>query len=210
MTRLVRPREVDLWVHDDEMLSNHIVRENDFFEAPILDYLLAHYPVQKTIIDIGANIGNHTVFFAQFFKHDMILAFEPVYENYEVLLQNAQNYQEVYPINLALGARMGLVEMNKNRSNYGAHSVVEGGEMVVTTIPLDQLYLNRVTLMKIDVESYEPSVLSGAAQTIQRCQPLILIEDWQQDYGQYLPYNYAMIKGWSEHKTYLWAPSGSS
>ena len=52
----------------------------------------------------------------------------------------------------------------------------------VETIRIDELALNKVRLMKIDTEGMEHKVLSGAADTIGRCRPLIFLEYEKTDF----------------------------
>jgi hypothetical protein len=56
----------------------------------------------------------------------------------------------------------------------------------VTTIRLDDLYLNDISFMKVDVEGHEPLVISGAKETILRCRPLIWIESESQSFIEFL------------------------
>jgi hypothetical protein len=49
-----------------EIVSDHMVQTNNFFEIQFLDYLYKNYRNQTGILDIGANIGNHSLFFAKF------------------------------------------------------------------------------------------------------------------------------------------------
>jgi FkbM family methyltransferase len=98
---------------------------------------------------------------------------------------------------------MGNLLMVWKRDNYGASNINEGGDIKVMSVSIDRLMFTDVTLMKIDVEGHEPEVIEGANETIIRCRPLILIEDWKQEYGALLPYH-KMVQGWPEHATYLY------
>jgi hypothetical protein len=68
----------------------------------------------------------------------------------------------------------------------------------------DLLLLQPVTLMKIDVEWYEPQVLLGAKNIMESDKPLILIEDAKGEYAQLLPPEYELLQAWLAHKTYLY------
>lgn len=190
-----------------EMFSDAIRRDEDFFEAEILDYIADNYPVHGTIVDIGANIGNHSLFFCNKLQYRQILAFEPVPDNYILLTINCARYRGFYPFKFALDSHIGLVNIAPQHSNMGASFVSPEGTIEVVAIPLDLFSLYDCTLIKIDVELYEPEVLRGAYLTISKNRPLILIEDANQEYGHLLP-DYKMIKAWPEHKTYLygWNP----
>jgi FkbM family methyltransferase len=196
-------RGIEVALHEDEMLSNHIRETRDFFEADILDYIKEHYPQQKTIVDVGANIGNHSIYFANFLKYEAILCFEPVPENFDLLVKNMTRYSGIGMTGYALSNKAGTLRMRPNRENMGASQVDENGSLETQCYPLDWFSLQDVTLLKIDVEWHEPEVLSGAQDTIWRSHPLILIEDIENRYGHLLP-DYTLEAGWPQHSTYLY------
>lgn len=196
-----------LWVHDNEDLSNHIKRENDFYEAEILDYIKNNFNDHKVIVDIGANIGNHTVYFSRYLRHSYIYAFEPNPSNLDILLKNIEGLPDVLPVPWALSDKTETIHMSQHLTNWGVSKVDPLGPIEAYAVPLDSLWLDNVSLMKIDVESYEPNVLRGAAETIRRCNPIILIEDYYNEYGPLLP-NHQAVKGWEINKTYLYVPKG--
>lgn len=198
-------RGIMFHLHEYEDLSNHIKRERDFFEAEILDYLAEHHHDQKHIVDIGANIGNHSVFFANFLSYTKITCFEPIPTNFDLLVKNMAPYLNVFTTQVALSDHIKKLRMHLNQDNYGASKVDKDGPIYVSAKTLDSLRLADVTLIKIDVEGHEPQVLAGAKNTIDRDKPLVLIEDWYQQYGELLP-NHEIEKAWPHHATYLYRP----
>jgi FkbM family methyltransferase len=197
-------RGVELELHHDEALSNHIRRTQDFFETDILDFLRDNFPVHGTILDVGANIGNHSVYFANFLTYGSIIAFEPVPENFDLLKRNLRPYNNIGLVEYAVSNVTQTVEIARNRENMGAGEVrPTGGDLEVQAISIDSIGLQAVTLIKIDVEWHEPQVLEGAQDTIYICRPLILIEDANKQYAKLLP-DYDLIKAWEHHKTYLY------
>lgn len=196
-----------LKLHDEgEMLSDHIAREIDYFEREILDYMSDKHPQNEIILDIGANIGNHTAYFAQYLEYGDIIAFEPVPANFNLLRENTFRYPNVYIRREAVGDIRKTVEVQINKTNMGACEVHETGDIKVQQVRIDDLFLIKpVTLMKIDVEYYEPQVLAGAANTIKEDRPLILIEDHSGEViSPLLMSSYTIEKAWPEHKTYLY------
>lgn len=196
-------RGIEIHLHEREDLSDHIRREKDFFEADILDYLKDYHPVHETIIDIGANIGNHSVYFANYMKYSLLAAFEPIPANYNLLIQNLTGSKHIQLYNFAVADKRGTLRLSPDTDNMGASKVREDGSIEVRAMTIDSCYFDNVTLMKIDVEGYEPYVLEGAKDTIFRSHPLILIEDWKGTYGKLLP-DYEIEKAWPEHSTYLY------
>lgn len=202
--RKIKLRGIPLYLHDEDSLSDAIVKTGDFWEADILDYLLKTYPNQRTIVDVGANIGNHTVYFAEYFKRAVVLAMEPVNENYLLLEINIAPYINAAAMKCAASNKRGTVKIALHPENKGAHSIREDGEVLVPSTTLDGLHLNHVTLLKIDAERHEPEILEGAQDTIFRLKPLILVEDSANVYGALLPPEYRLIKAWPHHNTYLY------
>ena len=202
-------RGVPFRVHDNEALSNAIRTNGDYWESDILDYIRDRFPIHKVVLDIGANIGNHAVYFATHLIYTKILAFEPLPENYELLRQNIQPYgiDKVSARNWAISDRVGRAQIVKNEANYGACEVsydsLVGTEVIMSSVDTLTEFWQPVTLMKIDVEWWEPHVIAGAQKTIERDHPLILIEDTNKAYGPLLP-QYDMIYAWDHHKTYLY------
>ena len=61
-------------------------RKGRFYEQDELDLLARLVGSGKTIVDIGANIGNHTLYFAKMMQAAKVVPFEPNPLAYEVLL----------------------------------------------------------------------------------------------------------------------------
>lgn len=200
-------RGYELALHENENLSDAIRRNEDFWEADILDYLSEHYHVQGTIVDAGANIGNHALYFANELDVDEIICFEPQIDNYILLLENLRQYRTYVSCRYqALSDKKGWIKFQTNKENMGASQVVFNEEdegILVPCTTLDSLELNNVTLLKLDVEWHEPWVLRGASATIQRCKPRILIEDTENQYGILLP-DYEIVMSWPDYNTYLY------
>lgn len=197
-------RGIEIFLHEKEQLSNHIRREKDFFEANILDYIREKYPEQRTIVDAGANIGNHLLYFANFFKYGSIVAFEPLPDNFSILKLNS-NYPNIKLFPQALSNKKEILKMSPNRINMGASKVNwDGtGTLEVEAVTIDSLNLTDVSLLKIDVEDSEARVIEGARETINRCHPLILLEDKNGLYGKMLS-GYTLEKAWPNQYTYLY------
>lgn len=195
---------VDLALHPEgDYISDAIRETGDFYEANILDAIAPRIK-GGTLVDVGANIGNHTAYLSAFVPHRMVMAFEPIPDNLDLLYPNVEPFPRtiVYEVALSALERFGA-EMRVEASNYGHGRMATGGPILVTTRPLDAYRVHDVTLLKIDVEGHEPDVLAGARDTIERCHPLILIEDWEGAYAALLP-GYHLAGSWPEQQTYLY------
>ena len=199
-----------LKIHDEgEALSDRINRDQDYFEREILDYLEQNHKDQKTILDIGACLGNHTLFFATHLNYDSIVAFEPITDNFVLLKENIVNLSDVWLRKEAVGDVTTDVMMTINRGNMGACEINPEGDIRVHQVKLDDIFVPPVSLIKIDVEWVELSVLDGGRALIAEDKPLILIEDSNAAYEPYmLDMGYYIEAAWHGEKTYLykWGP----
>jgi len=137
------------------------------------------------ILDIGANIGLHTVWFAKHAFQGHVSSFEPNEFNRQLLVQNLrQNHSmnaEVYTN--VVGDRVGSCFISSYSpnipGNYGECSVLEnrnGAFHAAQMVTIDSLKPVKCDFMKIDVEGYEPQVISGSIETIKKYKPSMLVE----------------------------------
>ena len=142
-------------------------------------------------LDIGANVGAHTVAMAEAVgPRGTVLAFEPQRLAYYNLIANValRSYQHVYPHNAAIGNARGEIKIPMldytYRNNVSGLSLdpdapgFEGCQAfdTVPVLPIDDLNLPRVHLIKADVEGMEIDVVKGGANTIAAHKPLLYLE----------------------------------
>ena len=125
-----------------------------------------------TVLDIGANIGTHTIYYAKYASR--VIAFEPNPVAFECLQYNMRNSPNVEVHNLAVSNHCARVDIIPQGNNYGAVYTLPGSDISTTTI--DLLNLPNCDFMKVDVEGDELSVLLGARETIQKHRPVMCIE----------------------------------
>ena len=135
------------------------------------------------IVDIGANIGTHTIPFARKTTNTgLVLAFEPQAIAYRYLCANAvlNNLLNIVCLNKAVGESPGSIRVPilnpEVETNFGALGLDNSTGVPTEMISLDGLGLKNCELMKIDVEGMEPKVLDGARNTIHKLRPLIFVE----------------------------------
>ena len=140
---------------------------------PEIDLLKMLIKPDGWFIDIGANIGTHTIPISKICER--VLAFEPDAENFDILGKNVAGLcaskQNVTVSRLALGDMNGECSTN---FDYGKTTIVEGNE--VKMAPLDVLGLPKINVVKIDVEGKELSVLVGMRNILTNAKPDLLIE----------------------------------
>jgi FkbM family methyltransferase len=165
--------------------SDHIFRiardTGTFYENDLLTSLRPYLDRDDQVVDVGANIGNHSIYFAAQCGC-RVTAFEPNPMVYELLRLNIEHNQLLSRIEThctALGAQSGLGEIDTSKAvhNLGAARVKPVPDGTVRIERLDDA-LPRInpSLIKIDVEGMELEILHGAQRTIERARPIICIE----------------------------------
>ena len=168
----------------DTVLSKKIREEGDYAAAE--KELLAKLLKQgDTVVDAGANIGSHTLFFARAVGRDgRVYSFEPQRFIFQILCGNValNGFRNVWCVPAALGNQEGRIDVpvpNYERpNNFGGFSLdfatfKESGEIK----RLDALRLEACSLIKIDVEGMELDVLQGAERTIRTFRPILYLEN---------------------------------
>jgi FkbM family methyltransferase len=151
------------------------VAATDWDKTPLVE-LVRGVPSGSTYLDVGANIGVTAVVAASLRPDIQIIAFEPVPSNADLLERNlARNgATNCRVMRTAIGDVAGTVRI----TDHGPWSTIgDDAPVAVPVTPLDTYCRDeRVSLIKIDVEGYEPRAITGAAETIARCRPTILLE----------------------------------
>ncbi|MCY4263482.1 MAG: FkbM family methyltransferase [Gammaproteobacteria bacterium] len=166
------------------------------YEKPILFFLrdAAHSMADdkggppECFCDIGSNVGQHTLFMSQYVKN--VHAFEPykpVRQQLEKhLTLNGIHNVTVHGIGLGennelktfyepIGSNQGIGSFSKDSldrgtRNSGRMKIVNGDSY------LSFAGINRVNLIKIDVEGFEKPALHGLRDTLQIQRPLLVCE----------------------------------
>jgi FkbM family methyltransferase len=140
---------------------------------------------EPVVLDIGANIGNHALAFATLAKR--VYAFEPIPEIFQLLHTNVtqNDLSNVTTSNIALSdvTETATIYMVKE-GNFGASSFdrrTEGVEAVNVQKMcgdsfVDANAIDKLDLVKIDVEAHEVFVLRGLMETLRRHRPFITME----------------------------------
>lgn len=175
---------------------------NRFFEVQMLE-AISKLPYRPGIcLDIGANVGNHTVFFSRFCSFDEVWAYEPDPDSFAVLQENVNRNttRTVRLFNVAVGEKRENRRMMRNKENPSQNKITKGkGKTLVIPITTNL----KVALMKIDVEGHELEVIKGAYEVIEREKPELFIEC----HDGYEPILKALPKGYRYVKTFNNAPS---
>jgi len=142
----------------------------------------------SSFFDIGANIGQHSLFMS--LHADQVHSFEP----YSVVSQKLERHIELNGISniqlhkVGLSKQQGELDfyaptgrnqgigsfdagtVSKGNRNLGKLALVRGDEYLV------QNALQDISLLKIDVEGFEKNVVAGLGDTLAKSRPLIVVE----------------------------------
>ena len=161
---------------DDPTISRSLELYGEYC-YPEIELILEFVNSTSMFLDIGANIGTHTVAIAPHVKN--VVAFEADVENCDLLrmncgLQDKKVARKISVNHLALSNRVGETS---TVFDYGkTHLSNQGGTDIVMTM-LDNIKgFPSVDFIKIDVEGMEYNVLQGAKNTIAYYRPHMLIE----------------------------------
>jgi len=146
------------------------------------------------VLDIGANIGAHTLPFARLVGKDgRVYAFEPTQYAFEKLKRNV-NANPVISSSIELVQAMLVPEDHSSiapeiysswplHSEKGLHKQHHGKLMSTAdaaALTLDEFVdrkgIERIDFIKLDVDGNEAGVLVGAANTLRRFRPRVLME----------------------------------
>ncbi|MEL6495299.1 MAG: FkbM family methyltransferase [Cyanobacteria bacterium J06623_7] len=166
------------------LLKRLLQREG--FEIPMTRMFATLIRPEFNILDVGANIGCTSLLFSDLGQQ--VIAFEPLPRTFELLQKNINLAQKknIQALPFALGDEARETEMfflDANRSMafiLDRTSRDDSQAAVIEVKRLDDVFpelgLDRLDLIKIDVEGYELRVLEGARQTINRYRPIVQME----------------------------------
>lgn len=174
-----------------DLVSRRIIPDG-IYEGRELE-ALAHWVFPRldqpaTALDIGANIGNHTCYLAEYF--DRVVAFEPNPAVAAVLRANVMGRKsKIEVVEAGLSDRSGRLNFSVNETNLGASRVTaEPSEMTIKVDTLDQLAgplrLDNIRFIKMDVEQHEEQVLAGAAALLASQRPVLAMEGHYKSYPE--------------------------
>jgi FkbM family methyltransferase len=160
---------------------------------PELARLASYAPRGGTAVDIGAWYGPWTRGLRRL--ADRVVALEPVEELARGI---ATAYPDVRVVPAAASDHVGTAALHLPAGGPGVGtSTVEPGDGRTVTVPrvtVDSLDLSDVRFVKVDVEGHELPALRGAAETVRRDRPLLLVE--VEERIQPVEPVIALLRGW--------------
>jgi len=174
-------------IFNQDYVSNDILIDG-FYELKELK-LLAKWLKNKikfgVVLDVGAYIGNHSMFFSRYFKK--VISFEPNPLSFELLKLNSKNSKNIKINNYGLSNKTSVKKFYSYDFNYGGSSVVKNKKIPhkkfnVLFNQFDKLKIKeKIDLVKIDVEGDEINVLKGMEKMLVKYSPIILFESQEKE-----------------------------
>ena len=170
---------------DKDHLQRLILNTNSPYEVGMLRDMASRLSEDSVVLDVGANIGNHSIYLASIVGCKVI-CFEPDSSLVAAIEYSAKKNslgKKITTHTVAVGDVEGFCVLAMNPDNpdsVGSQQVVVGSGNV-SMITIDSLQLDTVDCMKIDVEGFEEQVLIGALDTIKKTKPIIYAEAWNKE-----------------------------
>lgn len=178
----------------NDMMTDRFWSQGRFYESKVLTMVRA-FNLEGTYIDVGANMGNHSIFFLNCCRCTKLIAIEAVWDVYEVMVHNvtSNNPRDIpfEPMHWAVAERGGMIatwdcvdphniggtQMQVRDRTADDTTRVDRNRSVLTA-RIDDLVkaTENVAVIKLDIEGGEAHAIVGAYETIARCQPLLIAE----------------------------------
>jgi FkbM family methyltransferase len=167
---------------NDYSIGGHIIRSKSF-ESHVAKAIKRNLKAGDVFLDLGANIGFFTLLAASIVQESgKVISVEPNIQNVQLLyasiLENQFNNIKVFPFAASNCSQI------LNLTSFGSNGLVRRPEVFqpnsqfIQSVIIDDLLENetKISLVKIDIEGYEPLALRGMDKTIRKFYPVIISE----------------------------------
>ena len=120
------------------------------------------------IIDVGAHIGLFALLASQFCKDGKIFCYEPIKENYKLLIENIEinKIRNIFPNNLAVTKETSRVKIFLNDDQSGHSMFIQNNNFVeVNSKSLSDIFsdngINECDFLKLDCEGAEYEIIES-------------------------------------------------
>ena len=171
-------------VSKNDTCVSDCLRTGKLYEQFLLSFVKQFIPEDKNILDLGANIGVHSVVYSNYTSGN-VYAFEPQPNVFSILKQNIEsnNCKNIIPHMFGASFQNNSFFMNANydtKINQAAFRIKDREDneegITIECKNLDELALENIGYIKIDVEGHELEALKGLTKTIQKYKPTLCIE----------------------------------
>lgn len=166
-----------------EKMQTKIVDKNKFYKQKKLQELDEFIPNNAIILDVGANIGNETLYWLLRSpkKARFVYSFEALELPYNILKRNIEInglQKKVAPLNFALGNNDTNARIEKFKmKNFAKTKLVEDANGEYKIRKIDDLRIKqKVDVIKINMTGMEFEALDGAENLIDRDRPVVFVK----------------------------------
>ncbi|MBN9674073.1 FkbM family methyltransferase [Roseibium aggregatum] len=162
-------------------IQREIFKSKNYFDFDELRTLDRYVPDEAVILDIGANIGNHSLYWGVEREALRIHAFEPSENRFRLLekIVEANQLQDCVKLhNLGVAGEPGRASCLPANRKTGTSTRLRKDEAgPIRLLPLDsvELDLESLDLIKVDADGFELEALAGARDTIEKFSPAIVV-----------------------------------
>jgi FkbM family methyltransferase len=189
-TFFYRGNEIKLYLPegDTDDIQKQILMNRNFYELDFLEIIKNKTKgLTGTVVDVGANIGNHSIYFLKCCNFKNCISIEPNPQAFRTLQKNIEiNGLSKLCAVIQKGASdssCSLMELGISpAANLGATKLLNNNDGDVKTIAIDDLNLSEISLLKIDVEGMAAKVLDGAVSTLRTFKPIVFVELFPEEY----------------------------
>lgn len=151
---------------------NNLVKGR-WYEQEMLEYISS---LNRTgvYLDVGANIGNHSVYFSMFCKSTRVIGIEAHPYHARLAMEFSEVNKHTRKLNIlsvAAGSELGFMDIV-----YAFGKEMEPRVFNALCVKIDDIAPPGVTVIKMDIEGAEPHALRGALNTLQRDKPVLFVE----------------------------------
>jgi hypothetical protein len=171
--------------HPNDNVISDSLRRGILFEKFNISFARQFIHPDKNILDVGANIGVHTVPYSNFLITGKVYAFEPQKVVFDILSANLNKNKcdNVVAFNFGASNNNTTLFMEADYdsvANHGGFSICEQKEglkgITVDCKRVDDLGISNVGYVKMDVEGHEYEAILGMKEVIVRDKPFLFIE----------------------------------
>lgn len=174
-------KRLNLWIphKEEEDIAIEVISN----EVDYIDEVMEYVHKRNACVQAGGHVGMYPIKLSKYFK--TVYTFEPNDSNYECLVKNVSSYPNIVTINKGLSNKtteeLFLVDESPDgRKNSGAAFVKDGDfdlpSFTKEVVRIDDVITEEINFIQLDVEGHEYEVLQGAAETIKKYKPIIMVE----------------------------------
>lgn len=208
-----------IYNNKDAWIGKSIEKYGEFSESEVQVFRSAIQP-GSVVLDIGANIGCHTVAFSRIIgENGVVFSYEPERTNFNTLAGNValNNLRNVYVFQKAIGETTRFIQVPEldydQTTNFGGLSFADKEysscpNYPIQLITVDEQNFLRLDFIKIDIEGMEKEALQGAKKTIEKFKPTLYLDNDRDEKSKFL-IEYLKSIGYIcyKHLAYLYNPN---